>query len=580
MTERSWLAPIHLLATVGTKVVVFNHLTGQARAIDDRLYARLYSPTGDAVHGTTADDLSPADLRKAEEAQLIVRERRILERLKGGDDRPPCRIGAVAIVTKNRPATLVRLLDALLLARQQNGRAYRVIVVDDSIGHHRDRVRRAVAAAGKRHGAAVEYVGQTERRRLIGAMSGSGSLTQRILSFTMQGAGYAGPTFGAALNTALLSTAGTPVALFDDDIVPQVGVPDYADPTQMRLASDYDPTTLRIHSSLAAAAKTISWSDADPVACHEEVLGASLGHVARRLPSHLQPDSPPAAFKLLRGPAANGRIGVTAFGIVGDCGMGSLHNYIGIRDDDLVRLIAAGASYRKLIRSRWVTRAAPCLVINGGGFLMGAAIGVDNTSVVPPFVPLWRNSDGLFAQCLLACADDVYLGFLPKVVQHLPPSRRAGRTGSAQHAASIGVSHVLSYLTRAYPGRHAHASTVDKLKGLGDYLQSIGSQSPPVFMSMLRRTRDEILSGHLVFLQRRSREVRPDGGGYRSWLADVDAQKAALAKKLTAGSVPVVSEISVENLRTLICDVGAMFAGWPDLWAALRDRAESRPPQA
>lgn len=65
-----------------------------------------------------------------------------------------------------------------------------------------------------------------------------------------------------------------------------------------------------------------------------------------------------------------------------------------------------------------------------------------------------------------------------------------------------------------YPERQAQASATDKLKGLGEYLPSIGALSRTMF-AMTRRVRNDLLVGHLMLLERRARDVRQNGKAHR-----------------------------------------------------------------
>lgn len=199
---------------------------------------------------------------------------------------------------------------------------------------------------------------------------------------------------------------------------------------------------------------------------------------------------------------------------------------------------------------------------------MNAALALDNRSSLLPFVPMWRNMDGVFSHCLLTCCDDAYAAFLPVVVQHLPPSRRStGRAPPPDHAAVVRATDILTHLIYNAPGAGSPGSMPAKLQRLGKHLRACAAGDQLSFEHLLAGARQQILSQHLAYLERRQVERSlSDAPAYSAWVRDIDAQKAAIAYAIT--HVQRARAPDAAPLRRAFRNIGAMMAAWPHVWKA------------
>jgi hypothetical protein len=560
--DRSWCVPLGYATDVDGRSLIRNGLTGEWRFVPHAIKELLCS--AQAAADSCSFDFEGVEGATADRLGLILRESRIVDELCGTPAMPPSKIGALAIVTKNRATTLARSLNSWVRARTAAGHPYRIVVVDMS-DERRSRQVRALVHAVRLRTSHIEYVGTPEIQSAMRLLAAEG-IDPDLLSFILTGS-RSGVAFGAALNTALLWTAGIPTAIFDDDIVPNVGSAATSGTAGPVFGADGDPTALHVYASLEEAFGSTEWlSHLNAVGCLEQVLGSSVGHMARTHRATCAVE--PGAFKVLRLRRNAGRIAVTALGVVGDCGLWSLHDYVCLRRPELQHLTRSAGTYRRLRGSRWLSRSVSRLTITGGGFFMNAAMAIDNREPLQPFVPVHRNMDGIFSHSLLACFDRTFIGFLPYVVQHLPDAPRCTIVEThPRNAATVRLSDVLIAIINGYSQsvQRSSAEEREKLEGLGEHLMGLGRSHPCVFRARIERLREQVLAAHLTTLDRVLMSPEPGGSGARDWRRDVDAQKRAIAVALASKAYQWSSDDD-EVTPQLISAVGAMFLGWWGLW--------------
>ena len=82
-------------------------------------------------------------------------------------------------------------------------------------------------------------------------------------------------------------------------------------------------------------------------------------------------------------------------------------------------------SYREALRSREISEGRAVRHDQPERFLMSIHCGLDNRLALPPFMPVLRNGDGVFAQVLKACQPRHLIAHLPVAALHLPGEQRA-----------------------------------------------------------------------------------------------------------------------------------------------------------
>ena len=220
-------------------------------------------------------------------------------------------------------------------------------------------------------------------------------------------------TTGGSRNALLLHTAGELLLQVDDDTICRMTRPPEFRPG-LAFSSRHDPTEFWFPGSEGSAP-----ADADLLALHETLLGRCAADWAAAPDTDLTQARPECLRKLDRG-----RVLVTAAGVAGHSGMGSSLYFLSLDGSSCARLLSSVDAYRRALTHHQVVRTATRTTVCDGAYCMALNLGLDNRRMLPPFLPVQCNQDGVFAAVLRACRDDGLFGFLPGAVLHSPPDSR------------------------------------------------------------------------------------------------------------------------------------------------------------
>jgi hypothetical protein len=137
---------------------------------------------------------------------------------------------------------------------------------------------------------------------------------------------------------------------------------------------------------------------------------------------------------------------------------------------------AASAGLRSYMTSRAVVRRFPSVTLNDNPAFMTYAVGFDCRELLPPLVPMLRNSDALFGSMLSLLQPDGLFGLLPWTIGHEPPEARFSDEASRlRHVTGIGAADYLAMLCRIWPATIAAGLPVEaRFRSLGRHLVDVG----------------------------------------------------------------------------------------------------------
>ena len=480
----------------------------------------------------------------------------------------PARIGLVAIPTRDRPRSLARSLGSLIGDLARSGRRAEVAVFDDTCDPASGaRTRDLAERIGRRRGRAIRYAGGDEKRSFAKRLASCG-IDPEAVQFALQPpVRYA----GANRNAMLLHAAGRAFASFDDDTVCRLAAPPGAR-EGLRIASG-DPCELWP----SAGSRPVQ---GDAVASLESVLGRTAGACVRAHGGVRLGRLSPALLAGLR--SGEARAAVTALGVRGDLGLGGGAPLLLLRlpAPSRGRLVLREAAYRRVMAGGAALRSAPGLTLADGAshLFMTTACAFDHRALLPPFFPVCRGDDPLFAHELTAVAPETLIAHLPLAIEHRRPAadtRRAiatARDRVRRGARDLPIYLVLVLCVRAFEcgarGRSA------RTRALGRHLQAIGALSPSDFGAAVGAAWAEVL----VDVHRSFRALLEEADGPVWWRRDVERYADYLGAQGTwAAATDVGAEArrlgcSAEAAtRRLVSAFGRLLAAWPDMVAAARD---------
>jgi hypothetical protein len=498
---------------------------------------------------------------------------------KTGELEAPPPISSLVVTTRDRITQLQQCLTSYIENNEKHGRRPDYIVLDDSHNKDQGASLRAALAPVAAGGARIFFAGMEEKARFADELvrvSGGDGLPAEVVSFALFGDEAYRRTVGANRNALLMAAPGELSIMADDDTVCQPAVMTEADAV-LSLSSMKDPTVTCFYADRKQLVQSVHATEIDLFACHEKLLGRSIAACLSSLgPSssidleRINPDSVDYFGR------ATKSVKATAAGFWGDSGVDSAHYVLELRGESRDLLMQSKKLYARARESREVFRSVPRYTISDGAVFIPMSAGIDNRSLLPPFLPVGRNSDGLFAMTLRLCADDALVGHIPFAVQHRPPEGRR----YAPSTEAPGLPEILSAISHAFRPSAGRADISDRLSDFGQFLVDVGSLSSADFKGYVESAWVAAASRYISYL-----EYLLDlyHGEPDYWAEDILSfiegltdftvhNSAAAPRELLETQSP---EQAMETCRRVVRKFGELLQWWPVIDDAARRLREA-----
>lgn len=416
------------------------------------------------------------------DAALAARLRQLAQGSPSG-----ARVTTLGLTTRNRVDCLRRGLLSYIENARQHARPIECLVIDDSPGELvRTANQRMLADLRYRHGGTMRYAAAPERESFVGSLCAESGVEEDVVRFAVFGDPRCPITTGSSRNCLLLDTVGGAYILVDDDCVCRMARTPGAEPG-LAFASGNDPAEIWFFADREAMLREVAHEEADFFGVHEELLGSPLGGLIPEAPDFEPLDlnrASPAFYQTLfeRG----GRVRATVGGVIGDSGIGSTA-YLSVNPPSAKRVALSEERYGQFVENRQVFRAATRPTVSEGAFCFAGNLGIDNRELLPPFIPVQRNSDGLFARTLRLCDPASYLAHPAWGCLHDPEKpRKQSMEDYFSDMRRLRFGDVLHLLIGACPAIEPSTPLADALGRLGRYLVELGALPPPEFEAATR----------------------------------------------------------------------------------------------
>ena len=301
--------------------------------------------------------------------------------------------------------------------------------------------------------------------------------------------------------------------------------------------------------------------DDDVCELHATALGQRLATLACSSDVEID-DCPSATIAAIAD--GTGRVAVTILGIYGDSGMfagaGFLTHWL---DGGHPR--ADDAAYRRAVTSRELVRVAPCTVIRRLPPFMSTSLAIDHRELLPPFMPMLRDEDGVFGAMLAACCERSYVAHLPRAILHAAAPGRSYDPDRITSAKVRRFANVVIELVRATGFGPGSSSVSDRLTTVGHHLRQLAACDDADAMATIRafHVRAAIRRISRVEAALRTSEApvvwRTDARAYVETLRD------ALASDAFYEPWDVDGPDRVPRMRRLLGQLGELLQAWPAL---------------
>jgi len=310
---------------------------------------------------------------------------------------------------------------------------------------------------------------------------------------------------------------------------------------------------------------------ANVLGLHETLLGKHVASCARDCKRqngslNLSQISPSFATSLM---TRGGKVAATMLGTVGDSGIGSPNWYF-LKGESRERLFAMAERIPELTLSNEVKRCVIDHVISDCPLFMACACAFDGRETLPPFFPVMRNSDGVFANTLRACNRNCYIGHIPWTMPHDPPPRCVVPSKPGQRLSDLIISLVK-------PTTHNFGSddVSSGLRMIGKRLQHVGEIQRSGFEAWLKNRHSEYAASMIRACEFALAES-PSGPPF--WQNAVKTYAASLRNILESPIEFVPSDLSQGNpgkeltglTQKLILNFGELLQAWPEIERAAK----------
>ena len=537
--------------------------------------------------GAFADSARVAELRELlggfVARGLLTRAGGVASDAAGGPSRAEG-ISTVALTTRNRSSLVDRLVGEYEVGLGRAGRRADLLVVDDSdTPALADQTRAVLARRASQWPGTVWFADRSDRRDFAARLAAEAGVDPGVAGLAVLGDPRCALTTGGARNALLLALAGRRFLLTDDDtrygVAEAPGAPGAGQPALV-LTSAIDPTSCWFYERFEQALRDNPAGRPDLLGLHERLLGRPAAELVEAAGANLDRAglAPSLDWVLSRRPA---HVRATMMGLLGDCGM-SAQTYLSFDPESLARLTRSETAYYQALRSRQILRRVAVPTVGPPAICFATNLGLDATQLLPPFAPVQRNSDGLFARLLRSTSAGALVGHLPAAIVHEPLEHRE----RDPDACWTEVEHtrwadLVGMLVDTWGDVREHEDVDRALPRLGRYLTDLAKQPLDAFEQALRRRfwrREARRQQHIAaptglpgfFLQRR---LEYD----RRHMAALCRPDYVVPRDLgNAGDLDASRRLSQE----LVSRLGDVLQAWPALWqaaATLRARGQQLP---
>ncbi len=512
-------------------------------------------------------------LQELQKSGLLISQTEFLDKLSKNDSEfASPNINTLAWITRDRTESIRKSLESFIENTIEPYQGLDFIVFDDSTSKNYNTNKQNIELLNQKYKTNIKLIGRTERKvflnRLIKRLENI--VPKHVVEYGLMGLSSIDHRTGANRNTFQLFTTGKFSLLTDDDIFCKISR--NGDDKKLTITSDassFDASTEFFTGQNELNDKVV-FEYNDPISLHEKLLGHSIGSLIEKYKHQVNLNKITPKFTL-DNLNSNKKVRVTMMGAAGDSGAGSPISKIFFPDNKLVPLISDSDNFLSKMYSRTVLQSHQSLTVGPPSFLLGMNLGIDNTELLPPFHPNFRNSDGIFASVLKKCFSNCYIGHLPFAISHIPPDERPV-DDSDLTSTSIRIPDVLMFSINEFNNRSV---TVEEgLKSLGTYLIDISKRSDDNLKEYLGLINTSLITSKLNRMEPLYKEYKHLN---KRWSEIVEQRIETLYKCLQNGLSSIKFkeieglpyEDQLHTIRKVYGNFGDLLYYWPEIYACV-----------
>lgn len=467
----------------------------------------------------------------------------------------------INIPTRNRPAGLRRCASSYLDHIASAHTSVTLLVLDNSTeASFFSQNASVVQDLQSSYNVPIEYIDRARREAMAESVHRTTGLPLSIVRFAFFGDERCGHSYGACRNALQFLSTGRYSVQVDDDTRCK---PASASSSPGLALSAKD--TPEVYLPIPGSSKLPESSGVDLIHEHNGVLGQSaLAVLGDSLTRGIEPNISQAHPQLIeRVSHPNTTIATTYLGTAGDSGMQGHAFRLFEEGPTREQLLTSAQSFEQLMTTRWMIKAVPQTTISNSPHCMTIHIGLDTRNLLPPFMPVMRNEDGVFGAVKQVCFPHYLSAYLPYTIQHLPPEDRpAPSLDEALRSPNMRLNDLVCQLVLYGKEELGEAPS---LKTLGEYLLEITSSSPDSFRSLLQAKAHQTRQNIIAFATQQLEAFKeaPD-----FWVRGVQTYIDSL-KQPAESFAPADLEGSFEDRWTLCQDLIHQYATLLTYWETI-----------
>jgi hypothetical protein len=332
------------------------------------------------------------------------------------------KISALAIVTADREQDCLRAFTSYSNYLSRYSRDAAITVVDDS--RKLNSLRESLINLSDTAEREIRYAGYAEKEIFASALSRAG-IEPEVARFAIIGRIHPNIcSIGANRNALLLDTVGENIFSVDDDTVCALR-PHPLRVQKLRFECTRNPRDTWFYRERRELIEEPGWGYYDLLGEHEELLGESAARLAQsKDEDHLEGNNV-CGDLLYALQSGYGTVLATMSGIAGDSGGYSSKWVLSMGRSNQQRLKLEDEQLRIALDSREILGIVPAPTVTPSSFCIATTIGLANEHLLPPFLPIGRNEDGVFGGLFNMAGHYALLGHVPLAVLHDAQKGRA-----------------------------------------------------------------------------------------------------------------------------------------------------------
>jgi hypothetical protein len=228
------------------------------------------------------------------------------------------------------------------------------------------------------------------------------------------------------------------------------------------------------------------------------------------------------------------------------------------------------SNYDKIIKTRNILKCSKYYLISKGHSMMSMNIGLDNYTILPPFMPIFRNEEGVFNSIIKNCFNNLYNGYVPFMIYHEGSLNKFERIKYPRYFLNdflIDIIHKHLCLNSLDP--------VESLESLGKHLIHVSKLSTEDFKRFIRNLRLEMVENYILFAERR---LEVEGNAPVRWANDVNTFISGLLDNATKEYFMIPHEVHGKNFneklisfKNILFKFGSVLIYWNKIREASKE---------